>query len=205
LFDFIQNTNIHMTENFSYLLEKGEKGAKRLEEVNRLLESFYGLSQNPNFKEKFSLDNLTLIENASQKICDTYYKNLSTYKSFVDSKDGQETRVNRYKIVSGIEMAICEVQPFVLNNDNSFRLINSYFAVFAAIGFLMAWEDGTDYLIGYAFPNLNPSEQQEIHRLLIEHIDWLCLVDNNYHLHYFSNAQTWWALRILLKELNEIR
>jgi hypothetical protein len=194
-----------MTENFSYLLDKGEKGAKRLEEVSRLVDSFNGLSQNPNFKDKFGLDNLTLIENAPKKICDIYYKNLAIYKPFVASKNGEETRVNRYKIISGIEMAICEVQPFILNNDAKFRLINSYFAVFAAIGFLLAWEDGTDYLIDYAFPNLNPSEQQEIHRLLIEHIDWLCLVDSNHHLHYFSNAQTWWALRMLLKELNEIR
>jgi hypothetical protein len=194
-----------MTEKFNYLSEKGEKGMKRLEEVNRLLESFHRLSQNPKFMGKFGLDTLTLIEDASLKICDTYYENLATYKSFVASKNGDETRVNRYKIISGIEMAICATQPFLPNNGNNSRLINSYFAVFAAIGFLLAWEDGTDYLISYAFPNLNPSEQHEIHRLLIEHIDWLCLVDNNYYLHYFSNAQTWWALRMLLKELNEIR
>lgn len=194
-----------MIENFSYLSEKGERGTKRLEEVDRLVASFHGLSQNPNFKDKFGLNTLTLIENASQKICDTYYKNLVLQKAVMESKNGEITRVNRYKIISGIEMAICEVQPFLLNNDTNLRIINSYFAVFAAIGFLLAWEDGTDYLIDYAFPNLNPSEQQEIHRLLIEHIDWLCLVNNNYHLHYFSNAQTWWALRMLLKELNEIR
>lgn len=194
-----------MTENFSHLLEKGEKGKKRLEEVNLLVESFLGLSQNQKFKEKFDLNTLTLIDNASQKICDIYYKNLATYKSFVASKNGDETRINRYKIISGIEMAICAIQPLIPDNEKNSRLINSYFAVFAAIGFLLAWEDGTDYLIGYAFPNLNPSEQQEIHRLLIEHIDWLCLVDNDSHLHYFSNAQTWWALRMLLKELNEIR
>ncbi|MES2518331.1 MAG: hypothetical protein V4585_09505 [Bacteroidota bacterium] len=194
-----------MAENFSYLLDKGEKGAKRLEEVIRLVESFHGLSQNPNFKKKFDLHSLTIVENASQKICDTYYKNLVSNKAVMESKNGEATRVNRYKIISGIELAICEVQPFVLNNDTNLRIINSYFAVFAAIGFLLAWEDGTDYLIDYAFPNLNPSEQQEIHRLLIEHIDWLCLVNSNYNLHYFSNAQTWWALRMLLKELNEIR
>lgn len=196
-----------MAENFIYLSEKEEKGVKRLEEVSRLVESFYGLSKTPNFIDKFGIDNLELKENASEKICDAYYKNLAQYKSYVASKNGDATRINRYKIVSGIEMAICEVQPFVPENDNNPRLINSYFAVFAAIGFLLAWEDGTDYLINYVFPNLNPYEQQEIHKLLIEHIDWLCLVENSshLHLHYFSNAQTWWALRMLLRELNETR
>ncbi|CAH0996917.1 hypothetical protein EMA8858_03052 [Emticicia aquatica] len=196
-----------MAGKFTFLSEKGEKGTKRLEEVNLLVESFYGLSKTPDFHDKFGVDEINLIQDASLKICDTYYKNLKENKSFMESKDGEEdTRVNRYKIASGIEIAICEVQPFATSSHvNNVRIVNSYFAVFAAIGILMAWEDGNDYLMDYTFPNLNPSEQKEIHRLLIEHIDWLCLVKSNAHLYYFSNAQTWWALRMLLRELNEIR
>lgn len=196
-----------MSNEYTNLSDMGIKGAKRVEEVTLLVNSFYQITKNVSFREKFGVETVSLKDDSPQIICDIYYKNLKKYKSFMNPKDGeQDIRVNRYKIISGLEIAVCETQPFITDTNDNTILVNSYFAVFVAVAILMAWEDGADYLLDYAFPNLDPTEQKEIHRLLIEHIDWLSLIKNDSnHLHYFSNAQTWWAIRMLLRELNETR
>lgn len=194
-----------MPDKYTYLSKNKEKGLKRLVEVDDLVNSFKNLFKNSIFQKKFDINDVTLMEEASQKICDLYYENLEKFKERMVFKEGYASRVNKFKIVSGMEIAICQIQPFSTIDSKNERLINAYFALFAALGILMAWKEDVyqDYLINYALPNVDESDQKEIDLLLIEHIDWLCYIEGNSHLDYFSNAQTWWALRMLLRELNE--
>ncbi|MCU0326906.1 MAG: hypothetical protein MUF45_16975 [Spirosomaceae bacterium] len=193
--------------NYPYLAEKGKEGEKRLTEIRNLINAFFIILDREDIKSYFGIVDytLSLAEGASEIVCDSYYKNLIYYKKFVSSNYSDDTKVNRYKIVSGLELSICEIQPIKIENIEKRRLLNAHLAFYVSLGILKGWDDEENYFINNDLYNLDDVERDELRKFIGEHIAFLRMIQSGFHLLYFSNAQTWWALKMLLKELNERR
>lgn len=178
--------------------DKKEGGGveKRRNEIQLLLDSFIKISEIKNFT---FVSGETEIVN---EIVERYYKIVFQFKPFVKSKLGNsDNKLNIYKVISGLELGICDLKPIVIEGEEEREKINAQFAFFVGLGFLTGVYQ--ESFLHYSFPNLNPKEENELTNLITEHIDWLCMLQGNFHLPYFSNAHTWWALKLLLHELNE--
>lgn len=200
-------------ENYPFLKKyeeaKPSAGLKRVQEIKDLATTFQtnmmldftigGLTSN----SKVIVETGRFRDDAEFIIADKYFQNFEFFMRYIESEDGKETNANIYKIISGLELAICEVQPFYHPDFDIRKRINAHFGFFVGLGFLTGWEQ-TDFL-KFSFPNLSESEGTELSKLIQEHIDWLYMLQSQFHLPYFSNAHTWWALKLLLQELNEER
>jgi hypothetical protein len=171
---------------------------KRRTEIQLLLESFIKISEKSNFS--FNSD----IKEIVNEIVERYYKIVLQFKPFVKSKvENSDNKLNIYKVISGLELAICDLKPILIEGEEEMAKINAHFAFFVGLAFLTGVYQ--ESFLHYSFPNLNSTEEDELTNLIKEHIDWLCMIQDNFHLPYFSNAHTWWALKLLLHELNESR
>lgn len=199
-------------DSYLYLRDYEDKnkdaGLKRVKEIKNLINAYNFVLISPKFNlrgiEKKLIGKGEFKQDVEYIVADKYFQNLSFFKKYIESEEGKtETNVNIYKIISGLELAICEVQPFYHEDFDVRKRINSHFGFFVGLGFLTGWYQ-TDFL-HYTFPNLDNDENKELGKLINEHIDWLYILQSQFHLPYFSNAHTWWALKLLLDELNEKR
>lgn len=171
---------------------------KRIIEIELLLDSFVKIISTTNNEVTDSYDT----SKTALNIAENYYKILNQFKRFVTSKNNDENnKVNIFKIISGLELAICELKPITLKEPENEEKINAQFAFFTGLGFLTGFYK--ESFLHYTYPNLDLIENEELTNLISEHIDFLCMIEGNFHLPYFSNAQTWWALKMLMKELND--
>jgi hypothetical protein len=181
-----------------YNKKEGGGVEKRRNEIQLLLDSFLKISEVINFS--FISDK----DETANEIVERYYKIVFQFKPFVKSKLGNsDNKLNIYKVISGLELAICDLKPIVIEVEEEREKLNAKFAFFVGLAFLTGVNK--ESFLHYSFPNLNTTEEDELTSLIKEHIDWLCMLQGNFHLPYFSNAHTWWALKLLLHELNETR
>lgn len=183
--------------------ESRNKGSvnKRIIEIKTILDSYLSIKKEQN---ESSIINTESSINLSKSITEKYFEIVFQFKPFVVSKLGtDDNRLNIYKVISGLELAICNLKPIQPLDKEERASVNSEFAFYVGLCFLTGFHK--EAFLEYTFPNLSDTERKELTDLINEHLDWLSMLQGNFHLPYFSNAHTWWALKLLLHELNEKR
>lgn len=149
---------------------RGDKERYRLETLLILCQQFQFLHNNTEGYPKI------WAINDSHKLLNEFYWLLFKERIAPYVKNSSFKRINRYKIVSGLEIAIMRILPFRTKDDGLNKAINANFAFTVAKEILIFW--------GEYNTNLEISGFNE------EHLIWLENLDTYVEIPIFSNAQT---------------
>lgn len=104
--------------------------------------------------------------------------------------DSASKRINRFKIVSGLEISIMRILPFRTFDESLINEINANFAFTVSKEILIYWS--------------NHKESLRIKEFNEEHLHWLSNLDTYTQLPIFSNAQTYRLFDYLLKIKSDV-
>jgi len=147
------------------------KVSKRLELLHKLVIGYKIRS------EKFLNQKVFLRENGIEDVSKFYWMVFDhSVKPYIKNKEGGQVRANRYKICSGLELAIMRMLPLEHEDQKLIKKINADFAFISAKEILQSW--GT-YNIKIRLDDFNK-----------EHLTWLEFINSYKSFPIFSNAQT---------------
>jgi len=166
--------------------DKEEKIFHRYEEILKCLIGFQYLYRELNelniqFRDDQTAEDMALSINTAY-----WLRFEKTFNKFVRSKVGEVSNVEHYKIASGIELAIIDLQPFIADNDESTIRLNAEFAMFTSLSILRGW-NGISY---EQFSNTVACDI-ELQKFLDDHKVWLINLGINFEYPVYLNAQVW--------------
>lgn len=154
-----------------------EEQKKRLKEIGGYLNHFKELQEKKGFTDTI------FREDAAELINAVYFRYADEVvrPALIDN-----TRIQVYKIASNTELAVLLVSPIVHSDYKKQRLLNAQLAFFVAASLLFEWEE-----ISMDKVNTLLDEDSKLKSFLLEHFNWLFLLDPKHYYPIFSNSQVW--------------
>lgn len=163
-----------------------QKKEKRLVQFKQWLSDFKELSD-PD--DKF----FSYSQNAEERLNEWYWTRRETdiipYME-ADTKLGETTiRINRYKVISNLELSIVGFQPILHNDDSARSELNAALAWYISLRTLIEWNNWVDEVERI---NQLIDDNEDLKEFVDEHINWLAKLDVEFSYPVFSNSHTWW-------------
>jgi hypothetical protein len=163
-----------------------QKKEKRLVQFNQWLSDFKELSNPDN--EVFSYS-----QNAAERLNDWYWTRRETdiipYMEADNSSGETVIRINRYKVISNLELSVVGFQPILHDDESARSELNAALAWYISIRTLIEWNGWVEETerINELIDNIT-----DLKEFVDEHINWLAKLDVEFSYPVFSNSHTWW-------------
>jgi hypothetical protein len=169
--------------------EKRKNKTKRLGEFKKWLDTF------KEYYETTFNAAINYVDDAPTYLNDWYWIRRET--DIIPYMEGDtpddEILINKYKIISGIELAIVGFQPIINDDIDERSKLNAELAWFTSLAFLINWTEVDQTVIAKIIQN-----EENVFRFVIEHRKWLTKLDAQYAYPVFSNSHTWWNFHLVL-------
>ena len=180
-----------------------DKVAKRFDDIVKWTQNFidnYKISSNIDLNFRSGIET---IEEVATLLNTAYWKRMTmTLEGFLKSKTNNELVVHHTKIISGLELTIIDIQPFLLNDSDDTLLVNTEFALFVGLTILCAWND---FEVNNIIKLLE--EDSELKEFWSDHQTWLINVKPEFEYPVFLNSQVWALFHKLItnSKINEAK
>jgi hypothetical protein len=147
------------------------------------------------FKEQSELDNIFFeySQDAPMRLNEWYWTRRETdiipYMEADIEMGETEIRINRYKVISNLELTVVGFQPILHEDESSRSELNALLSWNIALRTLIEWNDWT---LKVDKINKLIEEIPDLKEFVDEHINWLAKLDVEFSYPVFSNSHTWW-------------
>jgi hypothetical protein len=168
-----------------------EAKSKRLQELTNWLKEFQALIEEKGKHISYVDED---VEKVAERLNDWYWLRRKTDVEpyMIPEENEVNIRINQYKIISGLELAVIGFQPLKHDNDSKRSILNAELAWFIGLTVLIEWNN-LDREKVYEVIKKN-----RIDRFITEHTSWLAKLDIQLSYPIFSNSHTWWNFHACL-------
>ncbi|CAH0996990.1 hypothetical protein EMA8858_03127 [Emticicia aquatica] len=159
----------------------------------RLLEFKEWLIAFKEYSKKVKDIDIIYIDDAEEILNDWYWYTMAE-KLYPYMEQGDNSRINHSKIISGKELTIMAIQPIQFEDEITEKKLNAELAWVIAWSILSGWNNYDNDKVEKILDN------KEIQLFIKEHMTWLEKLDPEFDYPYFSNAQTWRVFNLYLQE-----
>jgi hypothetical protein len=173
--------------------EEEKKIKKRFDEFENTINAFVELYRDIGEELEFT-------PNAAKSLNDWYWIRKETdIVPYMEAENVDKgLKINSYKIISGLELAVIGFQPILHNDENRRSELNAHLAWTLGLSFLIDWHD----LDGDTITNIIENESK-VGGFVKEHLAWLAKLEVLYIYPIFSNSHTWWNFHTALELYSE--